>query len=517
MVRLAILLCVVSGLARGQETPRCAIDVTVTDERSGGPLAKATLILRRTGAGAQPKVFDSVSDEAGKFAMKEVAAGDYLVGATAEGHSHRYVPVRCNAETVHVSIALASEAVVSGAVTDEDGRFVAGARVSLLRRMYTNGERRFAPMGDTIAGNDGRYRMESLPEGTYYVSATLPPGNKTISGDPYVPTFYPNAVEIAGAAPVRIRGPGEVGGTDIRLKRAHAFTIKGHLSRGEFAENLRDFAIHLNPTDAGVPRIRTASVNGEFEFSGVLPGSYALLARKSSSTDPSARSMVTVVDSEVDDVVLTLSGGLQIDGTITYEDKGAHLSSVAEVSLVSREASEVAASRSYRGNDFAFRNIPASLYRVALSKYGHPIYVKALRVDGRDVPDWIADLTATGAHSMEIVLGTDGGRVTGFARDGSGNPREKTVVILAPAGAVPLTTPQFATTVSDDKGRYIFTGVQPGAYKVFAWEKVDAGMVQNRQVLDQFESQCADVVVAPNGTANADVTAISASATAALE
>jgi len=211
-----------------------------------------------------------------------------------------------------------------------------------------------------------------------------------------------------------------------------------------------------------------------------------------------------------------LSRGIQIAGRLMFDDKDQHTAPATQITLVSREAPE-SATRRTNGSAFRFDAVPPAVYRVLPPRFSQPVYAKALRLDGRDVPDWIPDFTAPAPHTLEVLLGSDGGTVTGYARDSSGNPRPKTLVTLVPAGNGPLTTPQFATIYSDEQGRYTFTAVQPGAYKVFAWERVDVRLVQNRQVLSQFESQCADVVVPPNNTANADVTVIPASSTAALD
>jgi hypothetical protein len=77
--------------------------------------------------------------------------------------------------------------------------------------------------------------------------------------------------------------------------------------------------------------------------------------------------------------------------------------------------------------------------------------------------------------------------------------------------------PQFLTTNSDEHGRYMFTGVKPGVYKVFAWEKVNPGAIQNRDTLRQFDAQATEVQVQPNTPATAPVSIISASAAAAIE
>jgi hypothetical protein len=165
---------------------------------------------------------------------------------------------------------------------------------------------------------------------------------------------------------------------------------------------------------------------------------------------------------------------------------------------------------------FELQHVIPSQYRVVPAGLGRA-YAKALHVDGRDSPDWAADLTAAVPHSIEIVVGFDAGRVGGFARDEHGDPAPKTLVALVPSGNGPLTTPQFATTYSDDHGRYAFTGVQPGKYKLFAFEHVNTGAIQNRLTLRQFETLASEVEVQPKTTATADVNVIAASATVSIE
>ena len=254
---------------------------------------------------------------------------------------------------------------------------------------------------------------------------------------------------------------------------------------------------------------------GRFEFAGVVPGSYTLVAV--GGGDLAARRGVTVGDGDLEDADLVLAPGNPVSGTLSADDKEPHEPLTAHLFLYPLEdpigkppLTEAADGR------FAFAHILPAQYRV-IPVGLRQAYAKALRVDGRDSPDWTADLTAPMSHSLGIVLGFDPGRVGGFARDEHGDPAPKRLVALVPAGNGPLTTPQYATTYSDDHGRYAFTGVQPGKYKLFAFEHVTPGAIQNRQTLRQFETIASEVEVRPNTVATADVYVIAASATATIE
>lgn len=510
----ACAACLLAALAWAQQPPKnCTVEGTVTDARSGGPVANATFVLFPR-SGLQPQVFESASDAAGRFVLKDVAPGAYSLAATARGHSRSVQPLNCPGATQDLRFVLAPEAVISGRVSDDAGKPVRGALITLLRPIYAGGERRLIPAGATVAGQDGQYRIENLPDGTYYVEAAAAEHRKPGAIEALVPTFYPGAVDTYAAAPIRIAGPGEAASTDVRMRKARAVSLSGRLIGGE-----RDYVVRLIPADLRTPGLQFTIQNekGRFNFSGVQPGSYILIAHKTGSVQSTARQNIDVADRDIDGIELPLAPGIPVTGTLTFADGEQHPLPPLQLDLLSWEDLETTIRSNTYENQFAFSSVSPGIYRVMLTRLPPQAYAVTLRVDSRDVPDWIADLTGPPPHTAEIVVGFDAGRVSGYARNASGDPAPKMLVTLVPSGTVPLTSPRFATIVSDDQGRYLFTGVQPGAYKVFAWEKVNPGAVQNRETLRQFQTQCADIDVQPNGTANADVTAIPASATASLE
>jgi hypothetical protein len=58
-------------------------------------------------------------------------------------------------------------------------------------------------------------------------------------------------------------------------------------------------------------------------------------------------------------------------------------------------------------------------------------------------------------------------------------------------------------------GRYQFRGVPPGTYKVFAWENIVPGLVQDPAFLAKFEQRGHAVLVNPSTPTAADVIVIS--------
>ena len=121
-------------------------------------------------------------------------------------------------------------------------------------------------------------------------------------------------------------------------------------------------------------------------------------------------------------------------------------------------------------------------------------------------------------HRLEIVVGFDAGSISGSVRNAKDIPVSRALVALVPVGSGPLTTPQFATiTIDSDRGQYWFANVQPGKYKLFAFENVERGAIQNRETLRQFETLSLDIDVKPSAVATADVKVIPAWMTAWIE
>src|SRR3954466_2776319 len=146
----------------------------------------------------------TMTDAQGRYELTQLPPGRYQLKATrgdyvevAYGQRRpfergRPVELREGAVLENIDFALPRGAVVSGRVADEAGEAVARASVSLARRRYVNGERRFVPESANSTDDRGQFRIFGVPPGDYVIIATLDLmdfGSRDRVR--YLPTYYP--------------------------------------------------------------------------------------------------------------------------------------------------------------------------------------------------------------------------------------------------------------------------------------------------------------------------------------
>jgi hypothetical protein len=338
------LLCVsfVAGVVCAQEPTSCTISGTVKDDVTGIPVANATLYVEEQNK--KPVKVTNASDDTGGFTLS-VGAGMHDITAWARGYSEELNKLECKegaAKGQHFfnplyertrvwyelgafDFALHAEAVITGRVTDDEDRPLPGAKITALRREYVAGEKRLVDAMTATAGVNGLFTIDSLRNGSYYLVAFAPRGaEKTRTSDVrYVPTFYPSAIDGYAGAPIRIRGPGEMSGIDIAVRKARAFSVRGNLTMVD-EQVPGNYSVRLTPTDlhsfAYSREIPISDVKKEFEFSGVTPGAYILSAQSDHVPVAFARAMVDIRDGDVEGIDLVLARGNSISVIFTTED-----------------------------------------------------------------------------------------------------------------------------------------------------------------------------------------------------
>jgi hypothetical protein len=130
---------------------KAALEGQVVKAATGEPLKKALLRLRKADARAQ--VATAVTDAGGRFAFSEIEPGRYRLSVQRNGYlQQRYGQRAPNHPGTILSLApgqrlrdivfrLIPYGVITGQVYDEDGEWILGASVQVLRYMYVGGER----------------------------------------------------------------------------------------------------------------------------------------------------------------------------------------------------------------------------------------------------------------------------------------------------------------------------------------------------------------------------------------
>jgi hypothetical protein len=176
----------------------------------------------------------------------------------------------------------------------------------------------------------GEFRLFGINFGDYVVSAGYGDrdraaaigrmqlsANVTKADDGYVPVFYDGAEEMSPAQTVHLAPGSDPGSLNIYLRDSARFRIRGQVLpltsgiRIVFASRGSDLS------DAGY--FAEPNGNGVFEIRGVSPGSYLLLASTADGAMSSDVIPVTVTDTDIDGVRLTLERTMTVDGGVMLE------------------------------------------------------------------------------------------------------------------------------------------------------------------------------------------------------
>ncbi len=190
---------------------------------------------------------------------------------------------------------------MSGYVLDVHGDPLAKAVVRLLQYKYYSGGRRLTVAREAISDERGEYRMGDLNPGRYFAVATY---HSRIADVVCPPVYYPDVASFEDALPFRLSPSGE---TPIRFILVPGKPVKVRGSVG--GNSAASVHVSLIPR-GGVPYTQLLTVgtsNGSFEFKGVLPGDYTVLATSQSATGIlEGRTSITVGDHELNAVSVLL-------------------------------------------------------------------------------------------------------------------------------------------------------------------------------------------------------------------
>jgi hypothetical protein len=461
------------------------------------------------------------TDLEGRYQFVGLPAGQYTLSASKNGflalsygQTHPSMPPRTLqlrereiAENINLLILKAG--VISGRIVDEFGDAITTASVTLLRLQFQQGRPRLVAFGPDAVTNDlGEYRHFGLPQGSYYLSASLPPGPpRTENGvqllgeDPagLAPTFYPGTNDLATAAKVSV-GPGEtVMGVDVRLAGGRLANVSG-MAMGRGGAAMTSGVVNAIPrgmAQNGFARSSSLGANGQFRVAGLPPGQYTLIASSRiepitsrSANGPShpdvATSVVSVVGDDIDGVFLaplklvTISGRVVLDRASTAATLAASAIRMVVTVPHSDGMAGLVPSPQPLKDDFQFAmQVPAVAIRVGatvLSGAGVLWSVKSVSVNGADVTDVGIDLGGGGdIAGIEIELTDRAPRISGTVTGANASVTGYSVIIF-PQDSQKRTTGApdlFRLAQADPDGKFSIMGLRGGSYYAAVLSEID--------------------------------------------
>ncbi len=315
------------------------------DAVSGQPLADVMVTNTRSRRSVQ-------TGTDGRFQFDGLGAATHEFRVSSPGYaptSSAEVTLADNARVTDVTVRAGKNGSVSGAVRDEVGDPVVGMPVSMTRRMVVNFMPMMMPRGSQRTDDRGLFHVGNLPPGDYVLCAcageplpidppllrllgpTMPDAadvsrliDQTVRTLP--PTFYPGRTRQSDSQIVTVDVGDDRMAMDITMYGVTPFSVTGRMVQsGEPpTEAVQIVLVHDGdlPGAVGASEMRPVQVSpdGRFRFAGVAPGTHSILVipNAQQKRGPNGYLPVTVVDRDVEDLVVTLGDGLTITGRVDF-------------------------------------------------------------------------------------------------------------------------------------------------------------------------------------------------------
>ena len=514
----------------------CTVEGQVTSLATGAPIRKAEIMLRgseRPAAGTMPASYSATADAGGNFTIKDVEPGKYRLSAQHSG----FVSLQYGARNANrggttltlghgqrlkdLSLRMAPQAVITGRVVDEKNEPIVSALVRTMRYSYAMGKKQLMPMGGAITNDLGEYRIFGLGPGRYYMAAKESQNNweatvdasATPPADGYVNTYYPATPDPTAATLIDV-GPGvQLRGVNITLVRARTFRVHGRV------EGRHDSYVSFFPRGQARWMVmdgveHSTDQKGNFEIDGVLPGAYTLSATLwSEQKAMSARQDVDVGENDVDNLVLVLAGGSPLSGRVAVESgTPPNLDSVTVFLQPQDQTRQVTGGLYDHLHDGAFSmsDVSPEIYRLRVDGLPDGYWVKSIRMGDQEAKQSGLDLTRGPGDTVTVTIAPNAAQIDGAVMNDKQQPAAGVTVVLVPEPKLREIPEAYKTTTSDQNGRFSLKNLDPGDYKLFAWEDVEYGAYMDPDFLRPVEDRGQPISIQEGSHESVQLNAIAA-------
>jgi protocatechuate 3,4-dioxygenase beta subunit len=546
-MKLAACLLIAAFLLCGQQPPsaQCFVSGRILNAANGEPVRRARLILRltdnSTGEPASPAAYTTLTDDHGRFAMKDIEPGNYRLSVSHAGFSDLLYAARrpyrdgialfldAGQQLTGMVFRMTPHAVITGRILDAEGDPIQDARVTADRYRYITGKRQLVPVGYATTDDQGEYRLFGLAPGRYYVEAN-PRNSPTLRQvahhaskpveESYVQTYYPGATDIGNATVIELAPGTQVRGMDFALSKALTVSVRGHVNTPQ-GVNRQTATIMLTPRARSVlgpdlHRVHVVDRQGTFEIAGLSPGSYILTASMNDGkTSYLARQQVDVGGNSIEDLALSLSLGSELAGELRFEGQAPPSLTGIGVGLVESERYEgPLGARPYcevkEDGTFTLPNIASEIYRPSAHGLPAGYYLKSVRIGDDELKEKGIDATREISGTLLLTVSSNSGQIEGAVTDAKQKPVPGATVVLVPEPRKRERYEAFQQVTTDQQGRYALKTVEPGEYKLFAWEDIESEEYMDPEFLKPVEARGSAISIHEGSRESADLQLIPA-------
>jgi hypothetical protein len=490
-------LCALAQSTQKGGTAMITGRVTVADK----PAPNVTVVVAPGDFGQQRReVARTTTDYEGNYRLVNLPAGRYNVTPLAPtmtgtsdsrfGTSGRYVIINDGETVEKIDFALTRGGVITGRITDADGKPVIEERLQ-LSTVDNSARAGFGMINPFMFQTDDRgvYRIYGIPPGRYTLSVGVSPDDGMIrvgriSRGYYQRTFYPGEADSKKAVVIEVTEGSETKDIDIKLGRqSQTFVVSGRAIDAETGQPVANLAVGYGSYQPNEKRISSSGVGqsrtdarGQFSLEGVVPGRFAafVITEPESYSEPA---LFEVTDADVSRLELkvrrgaTITGIAQIEGT---SDK-AVLARLQQIAIGASVQSEQVSLPIYRpatinpDGSFRLTGLPPGRASLYLSSYPLPTDIRLNRVerDGAAQANGIEITPGAEIRNVRLIFEYGNGSIRGEVRIENGELPEGARIFInlnkpgSESGARPV-----AYTLADTRGRFFVEGLPTGEYQI---------------------------------------------------
>jgi hypothetical protein len=511
----------------------------VVDAANNQPIAHARVVAAKVGAAAVTDDRTVEADDGGRFAIKDLTAGNYRVFAQRDGFLRgefglrlagavgTSVAVNVGAPT-EITLTMTAGGAIAGRITDR-GKPLRNVVVRALMPRFVDGQRLLSIPDWATTDDRGEYRLFGLAPGRYIVSA-MPPQHPRLDGaqivvptmpsnansnrseltapatpelldagvfsrDVFVAAYYPGTADISTSTPVEVRAGSTSSGIDVEVTRTAVFHVRGHVTLSGFSGAAPAASVGLVPVTPGTnaPIQQVQDAGGGFDLADVPPGRYFATARASAGNNRSAfaATPIEVIGSDLEGVAIAVQAPVIVTGRLTV-DGHPPVAGQPPISVQIQNSGGPPAGngavRVQADGTFVIADVSPRDYRFRVLQAGPGFWVKAATFGGDDVRTAPIRVESD-LHGRELAIdiSTTVASVDATVFDRSRQPSAGTVVIAVPDAAHRGRSDQFHTATTDATGHAHLDGLAPGEYRLFASNDIAATAWQDPDVIRQYE------------------------------
>jgi hypothetical protein len=440
------------------------------------------------------------TEENGRFRFAGLKAGRYMLIAFAPGFvtpsentfgpRTKTIDLADGENVDNQEIVLKRGAVITGRVTDSNGKPLVEQRMELTRLDDRGQPARvpgFSPYANST-DDRGIYRIYGLQAGRYLVGAGFAQREgsimMTVNRAYYQFTYHPDTTEQSKAKVIDVSEGFEATGIDIKMadaKKTH--DVFGRVVNADTGQPMAGVTMIFGSLMDGGKRIGStgsfgnqSDAQGEFHIPGVLPGKYAAFASREQESDLYNEPVLFEIgDEDVTGLVVKMRRGGSISGMAVIEGTNdpAILSKLSQIQVYanvrSEELSAPSGAPANVGTDgsFALRGVNPGMARLNIYNRAETPRFSILRIerDGAALREGVQIDPGEQVTGVRIVIGPGTNTLRGQLRITGGSlPEDANLIVRAYRAGTEIVNGRSGQVEAG--GRFVIEGLTSGEYEL---------------------------------------------------